>query len=142
MANRHETGGTGRTGDAMWRGQMEETAYALLRIVTGIVFWAHGLAKWKQGMGSVSEWFGSVGLPEWLAYPVIAVELAGGMALILGVATRYAAGALAVIMAGAILTVKWQNGLIGEAGKKGYELDLLLLAITLYVAARGRGGRT
>ncbi|QQE73672.1 DoxX family protein [Brevibacillus composti] len=142
MSRHKGSGEAGAAGVLTWRGQLEQAAYTLLRIVTGLVFWAHGLAKWKQGMGSVTEWFGSVGLPEWLAYPVIAIELAGGMALILGVATRYAAGALAVIMAGAILTVKWQNGLIGEAGKKGYELDLLLMAITLYVAAKGRGGRT
>ncbi|USG68486.1 DoxX family protein [Brevibacillus ruminantium] len=117
---------------------MEQAAFLLLRAVTGIIFWAHGLAKWKQGLGTVSEWFGSVGLPEWLVYPVIVIELAGGMALILGVATRYAAWALAAIMVGAILTVKWQNGLIGGAGKNGYELDLVLLVITVYLGVRGK----
>lgn len=75
-------------------------------------------------------------MPEWLAYPVLAVELLGGMALILGIATRYAAWALAAIMIGAIVTVKWQNGLIGSGGKSGYELDLVLLATTLYLGGR------
>ncbi|MEJ8545593.1 DoxX family protein [Brevibacillus borstelensis] len=119
-----------------WRSGIEQATYLFMRFVTGLVFWAHGLAKLKKGIGPVGESFVGYGLPEWLVYPVLAVELIGGMALILGVATRYAAWALAVIMVGAILTVKWQNGLMGSAGKSGYELDLVLLAITLYLGGR------
>lgn len=124
------------TAAVSWGKGIEQASFLFLRFVTGLVFWAHGLAKLKKGMEPVGESFVSYGLPDWLAYPVLAVELLGGMALILGIATRYAAWALAAIMIGAIVTVKWQNGLIGSGGKSGYELDLVLLATTLYLGGR------
>jgi len=41
-------------------------------------------------------------------------------------------------MVGAIVTVKWSNGLIGANGAGGYELDLILLAVTMYLAVTQR----
>lgn len=119
----------------------EKTAFAVLRMVTGMIFFAHGLHKLQRGMGAVAEWFGSIGLPTWLAYLVKLAEVLGGMALLIGVAVRPASLLLAVIMAGAIVTVKWPNGLIGAGGASGYELDLVLLAVTLYLAVKRGEGR-
>ncbi|WP_029097865.1 DoxX family protein [Brevibacillus thermoruber] len=119
----------------------EKTAFAVLRMVTGMIFFAHGLHKLQKGMGAVAEWFGSVGLPTWLAYLVMLAEVLGGMALLIRVVVRPAALLLAVIMAGAIVTVKWPNGLIGSGGTSGYELDLVLLAVTLYLAVKKGEGR-
>jgi putative oxidoreductase len=117
---------------------LEKMALVLLRIVLGTIFFAHGLAKWRKGMEEVAEWFAGVGLPTFLAYAVTCLELFGGIALILGLATRYVALIMAFLMLGAIVTVKLPAGLIGHAGKPGYELDLTLLAIALFLSAARR----
>lgn len=119
---------------------LEKIGFKLLHIVLGVIFFAHGWMKWEKGMDEVARWFGSVGLPEFLAYGVTWVELAGGIALILGVATRFTAMAMAAIMAGAIVTVKIPSGagLLGTAKSGGYELDLALLAIALYISVAER----
>ncbi|CAJ1003793.1 DoxX family protein [Brevibacillus aydinogluensis] len=116
----------------------EKAAFVVLRMVTGLIFFAHGLQKLQKGLGVVAEWFGSVGLPTWLAYLVTLAEVLGGMALVIGLAVRPASLLLAVIMVGAIVTVKWSNGLIGANGAGGYELDLILLAVTMYLAVTQR----
>ncbi|TQK74286.1 DoxX-like protein [Brevibacillus sp. AG162] len=108
-----------------------EKSFAVLRIGTGILFFIHGIAKLQRGMAAVVTTFGDLGLPGWLAYLVLIVELIGGLALIIGVGARYAAWGLAAIMAGAIVTVKWAKGFVG-----GYELDLILLLVTICVGLK------
>jgi uncharacterized membrane protein YphA (DoxX/SURF4 family) len=114
----------------------ERKAFVALRIVTGIIFLVHGTAKLQKGMAVVAAMFGDFGLPLWLAYPVTAVEIAGGLALILGIWSRLAAWALAVIMAGAIATVKWEHGFMSQGGKSGYEFNLILLAALVCVGLK------
>ncbi len=115
---------------------LEKMGLSLMRIVLGVIFFAHGLAKWKKGVDEVARWFGSIGLPEFLAYAVTWLELVGGIALILGLFTRYAALAMAAIMVGAIVTVKLPAGasFMGNGQSAGYELDLVLLAMALYLS--------
>lgn len=115
---------------------VEEKAFFALWIVTGILFFMHGLAKLQKGMAVVVAAFGGYGVPGWLAYPVMGIELLGGAALVLGLGARYAAWALAAIMAGAIVTVKWEHGLLSSGGKSGYELDLIYLAVLVCVALK------
>ncbi len=101
--------------------------------MVGVVFLAHGLDK-LQGMDGVIGFFGSLGLAPFFAYLVAGVEFLGGIALILGVFSRYAAYLLAVVMVVAIFLVKFKMGLLG-----GYELDLVLLAALLTIAGAGSG---
>ncbi|MGZ0052315.1 DoxX family protein [Brevibacillus gelatini] len=108
-----------------------EKAFTVLRMATGLLFLLHGLAKLQKGMGAVTQMFGDLGLPWWLAYLVLAIELIGGLAFLLGIGAKYAAWGLAGVMAGAIVTVKWKQGFIG-----GYELDLILLAVTICVGLK------
>lgn len=108
-----------------------ERAFALLRIGTGILFFIHGIAKLQKGMANVVMTFGDLGLPGWLAYLVMIVEVIGGLALIIGIGARYAAWGLAAIMAGAIVTVKWAKGFVG-----GYELNLILMLVTICVGLK------
>lgn len=81
-----------------------DTAALLLRVTMGIVFLAHAWLKIAvfTPAGTV-QFFQSLGLPGPLAYLVIFAELAGGVALILGVATRWVSLALIPIMIGATL---------------------------------------
>ncbi|MBY0054588.1 DoxX family protein [Brevibacillus agri] len=105
-----------------------EKAFTVLRMTTGLLFLLHGLAKLQKGMDPVTQMFGDLGLPWWLAYLVLGIELIGGLAFLLGIGAKYAAWGLAGVMTGAIVTVKWKQGFIG-----GYNLDLILLAVTICV---------
>lgn len=118
---------------------MNKTAIGtlILRIVLGVTFFVHGLVKFQDGIGGTVEWFSSLGLPGFLAYVVAIVELVGGIMLILGLFSRVVSGLLAVIMAGAIVTAKLPAGFLGNGQTAGYELDLALLAIALFIALSG-----
>ncbi len=73
-----------------------------------------------------------------MAYIVGIIELVGGIAIILGLATRIFGALLAITMIVAIFTAKLSIGFIGGAdGLAGYELDLALGAIALYFALAG-----
>jgi putative oxidoreductase len=109
----------------------------LLRIVLGISFFVHGLVKFQGGIGNIVGWFDSIGIPGFLAYVVGAVELAGGIALILGLGTRIVSALLTLVMVGAILKAKLAIGFLGTAEMAGYELDLAFLVIALFLAVNG-----
>lgn len=107
-------------------------AVFVLRVVLGLIFFAHGFVKLQTGLGQVAETFQGMGLPGGLAYIVAYAEVAGGLAMMIGIATKYVAGMFALLMLGAIFTVKLPHGLLGTAGGSGYEFDLLLLAVSIY----------
>ena len=66
-------------------------AALLLRVSLGLLFLAHaGLKFFVFTPAGTAKFFGSVGLPPGLAYVVIAAEVLGGIALILGLWTRIA----------------------------------------------------
>jgi putative oxidoreductase len=104
-----------------------------LRIITGIGFMMHGLPKLLD-ISNTQNSFMNMGLPPELAIIIGLLEFIGGLAILLGVFTRIAAGLLAINMIGAILQVKLAKGFIG-----GYELDLLYLAIMISLMLTGPG---
>lgn len=112
----------------------------LMRVLLGVLFMAHGISKFQTGLGNTAGWFGSIGIPEFVAYIVAFLELIGGIALIVGFATRYFSAAFIILLIGAIVTVKLEGGLLGADGMAGYELDLALLVMSAYfVVADERG---
>lgn len=78
------------------------------------------------------------GIPlPWLAGPFIALlEFFGGVSLLLGLLSRWAALLLACEMTVAILKVNIHRGFLGPGG---VELPLLLLSANLALAAAGAG---
>ena len=77
-------------------------AATTLRVSSGVLFLAHGLLKVNVfTIAGTVGYFESLGLPGALAYLTIFAELAGGLALILGVGTRLAALALIPVLLGA-----------------------------------------
>ena len=106
-------------------------ASTILRVVLGIIFLAHGIDKLRMGLGNVAGWFESIHVPGFAAYLVGPIELLGGLLLIVGLFTRYVSAVLAVVLLGAIFTAKLSVGLLGNGG---YELDLALLAIAVFLA--------
>lgn len=109
----------------------------ILRVVLGIIFFVHGLVKFQGGIGNTAGWFDSIGIPGGFAYVVAIIELVGGIALIVGFGTKMVAALLALLMIGATLKVKLAAGFLGNGQMAGYELDVALLAIALYLAING-----
>src|SRR5258707_8048897 len=85
------------------------TATAILRVVTGVVFFAHGAQKmlgWFGGYGfsgTMGFFTGAMHIPAPLAFLAIAAEFFGGLGLIIGFLTRIAAFGIAVNMIVAIV---------------------------------------
>ncbi len=117
----------------------------LLRLVIGGVMFLHGWSKLTQ-MGPAN--FGSgmlagLGVPAPVAagWLVTGIELVGGALILVGLATRIAAGLNAIVLAVATLLVKVDLGIIAEMGSPlpGAELDLALIAGALAIVVLGPG---
>jgi putative oxidoreductase len=112
----------------------------ILRIVIGVTFLAHGLQKLLMfGLPGTTGFLTSLGIPAaGIAAPLlIALEVGGGLALILGLLTRYVSIALALNMLVALLTVHIGNGFF--VSENGFELVLVLGAASVALALLGSG---
>ncbi len=78
-----------------------------------------------------------MGLPGFMAYGVALLEIVGGVALIVGLATRFISALFVLLMIGATLKVKLAVGLLGNGQMAGYELDLAFLAMAVYLVING-----
>ena len=114
-------------------------AALLLRVTMGIGFIAHAYLKYAifTPAGTV-QYFQSIGLPGPLAYVVMAAEFFGGIALILGLWTRWVSLALLPIMLGAIFAHAG-NGFFFTAANGGWEFPAFW-AVALAVQALIGGG--
>lgn len=111
----------------------------ILRVVVGIVFAAHGGQKlFVYGFHGVTGSFTKMGipLPAVSAIVVTLVEFLGGIALIAGLFTRWAAILLAINMSVAVLKVHARNGFFLPGG---FEYALTLLAANVALALTGPG---
>lgn len=115
-------------------GKKYEVSTLILRVILGITFFFHGLVKFQGGIENIVGWFDSIGLPGFLAYGVALLEVAGGIALVLGLFSRVVSALLALLMVGAIVKVKLAIGFLGNGQMAGYELDLALLAMAVFIA--------
>jgi putative oxidoreductase len=111
-----------------------EAAATLLRVVLGVTFLIHGAAKFQGGIANTAGFFESLGLPGFTAYIVALIELVGGLAMVLGVGTRIISILFAIVLAVAIVKVKLAGGFLGNGQMAGYELDLALLAVSIFLA--------
>ncbi|MEK4537980.1 MULTISPECIES: DoxX family protein [Peribacillus] len=115
-----------------------EAGQVFLRIILGLTFFIHGVSKFQGGIGNTAGFFDSLGIPGFMAYVVAFIELVGGLALIVGFGTRIVSILFVVIMLGAIFTAKLPAGFLGNGQMAGYELDLALLAMSVYLACANR----
>ena len=124
-------------------------ATAILRLVLGLVFFAHGAQKmlgWFGGpgfSGTMGFFTGVMHIPAVFAFLAIAAEFFGGLGLILGFLTRVAAFGIGMNMLVAFATVHRAIGFFmnwnGTQKGEGFEFHLLVLAIVVFLTIRGGG---
>jgi putative oxidoreductase len=120
----------------------------VIRLVVGIVFFAHGAQKalgWFGGPGFTAMManFQQSGIPAVFAFLAICAEFLGGLGLIFGFLGRIAAFGIMCNMAVAIATVHWPHGFfmnwMGTQSGEGFEYHLLALASCFVILVKGSG---
>jgi putative oxidoreductase len=119
--------------------RQHDIALAVIRVVTGVIFLAHGAQKlFVFGLDGVTGGFSQMGIPmAGVVAPLVALlEFFGGLALIGGVLTRPVSLALAINMFGAFLFAHAKNGFFLPGG---FEFVLLLMGTTVALTLAGAG---
>ena len=115
-------------------------AALLLRLTLGGLFLTHAALKiFVFTPAGTAAFFGSVGLPPALAYPTMAVEVLGGLALIAGYQTRIVALLLTPILLGAIVTVHGPAGFFFNNANGGWEYPAFWIVALIVQALLGNG---
>src|SRR5258708_8971896 len=94
-----------------------DVALTILRVVLGVVFFAHGAQKmlgWFGGFGfhGTMGAFTHMGMPAPMAFLIICTEFFGGLGLIVGLLTRIASLGVAGLVVDAICMVPLQKGFL------------------------------
>ncbi len=116
-----------------WLAKFADYAYALLRIVTGSMFMFHGLQKL---FGVLADFQPPIGSQLWIGG---IIELLGGLAVLLGFQTRFAAFICSGMMAVAYFQFHWKlqtGSMFFPTINKG-ELAVLYCFVFLFIACRG-----
>ena len=111
----------------------------LLRVGLGAMWIAHALLKLLvYTLPGTAQFFDSVGIPGFLAYPVFAVELAGGIALVLGLYARQVSLALVPVMIAAA-SVHVPSGWVFTSAGGGWEYPVFLTVASIALWLQGDG---
>jgi putative oxidoreductase len=117
------------------------TPYAalVLRLSLGTMFISHGLLKvFVYTLPGTAQFFDSVGLAGWMAYPVTILEIIGGALLVMGIAARLVYLLLLPVVLGAMI-VHIGNGWLFTNPKGGWEYPAFLTMMTIVQALLGAG---
>jgi len=118
---------------------LKDSGIALLRLVVGGIFVAHGAQKlFVYGIPGLAGLMGQLGIPfpTLSAVAVTAAEFLGGLALLAGFFTRAAALPIAFSMAVAAVTVHLKAGFFLPSGVE-YVLALFAAAVALSLTGAG-----
>jgi putative oxidoreductase len=114
----------------------------LLRLILGVIYIMHAcLAVVVFGPAGMIAYQAKNGVPfaEVGTWYLILAHGLGGICLVLGLFTRWAALANVPVMLGALLFVHLKNGFWAHTNPSGYEYVLVLLVVSLAVAMIGGG---
>jgi putative oxidoreductase len=108
----------------------------VLRVVLGVIFIAHGFGKVAGGVEDFSVHVARIGFPAPYLFAWVAAlaEFLGGICVLVGLFTRYAALSIAIVMFVAITRVHLHQGLID-----GFEFPLVLLVVAVALMLTGGG---
>jgi putative oxidoreductase len=127
----------------------DDYTVTLVRLVLGVVFFAHGAQKmlgWFGGFGfagTMGFFTQMLHIPAPLAFLAICAEFFGGLGLLVGLLGRVAAFGIMMNMLVAIFTVHIHVGFFanwsGQQKGEGFEFHLLAIALALVVVIKGSG---
>ena len=117
-------------------GRYSDQTYAMLRIVAGFLFLCHGAQKILGLLGGAD---GDGGTVELVSRPGVAgiIELVGGLAILLGIGTSWAAFLCSGLMAFAYFLAHQPRDLLPIQNRG--ELAALYAFLFLYIASKGSG---
>jgi putative oxidoreductase len=123
-----------------------------LRLIVGYGFIQHGFAKLVKGPDAFAAILQALGVPapHFMAWCTILIEIAGGLAALLGAFVAVASVPMAIVLLVAIFTVHLPNGFSSiklaavtasglRFGPPGYETGLLYLACLAALVVGGSG---
>jgi len=117
-----------------------DLAAFILRATMGILFIIHGgLKLFVFTPAGTAQFFESIGFAGFLAYPVIAIEILGGIALLLGVGTRWVSLALVPVMLGTIYAPHGAAGFFFSNAGGGWEYPAFWSVALIVQALLGSG---
>jgi putative oxidoreductase len=112
----------------------------LLRLAVGGLMLFHGVDKLVEGIAWLGPLLAKKGLPSWLMYGVYAGEILAPILLLLGVATRSAAGLYIATMGIAVYLVHADEVFaLGKHGEYALELHVLYAVGAAAIALWGPG---
>jgi putative oxidoreductase len=115
-------------------------AALVLRLSLGVLFLAHAALKiFIFTPAGTAQYFASLGLPPAIAYLTMLGEAGGGVALVLGIYTRFISLALTPILIGAIVTAHAANGWLFSNAGGGWEFPAFWAATLVVQALLGDG---
>jgi putative oxidoreductase len=122
------------------------------RLILGLGFMEHGVAKLHRGPATFAAILDGIGIPAAhpMAWATIAIEVLGGLAVVTGACVRLVSIPMATVLLVAIFTVHLPNGFSSikllavtsagaQFGQPGYETDLLYLACLTALVLGGPG---
>ena len=137
---------------AVWRDDVSRFAPLFLRLIVGYGFLVHGYAKLARGPEKFAAALDGLGVPNahFMSWLTIWVELAGGLAILLGAFVVLASLPMAAVMITAMFTVHYRFGFSSiklvavtpagpQFGPPGYECNLLYLACLAALVLGGPG---
>jgi putative oxidoreductase len=118
-----------------WLNSLQPFGALLLRLALGVAMIVHGYGKVipHGALGHHAHYIASLGIPYWLGYVSAFTEFAGGILLIIGFLTRFAAFMISIDMAVAIIFVNRHHGYSGSE----YSLALFVIAAMLVFYGAG-----
>jgi len=120
---------------------MTDLAILLLRLFLGIVMIPHGVHK-LQTLDEVNEkWREEYGFPVGTVALVAILQIVTGLAVVLGIYTRYAALIQILIMVVATYVSIWKNRepFLSLPTGKGWDINFLLLGAFVVLTLLGGG---
>ena len=111
----------------------EGETYALMRIVVGFLFLWHGIQK-LLGFPPLPE---GIEIPAFITYVAGPIELIGGLLVMIGLFTRWAAFLCSGLMACAYWMAHGMNAVLSIMNQG--EPAAVYCFVFLYIAARGAG---
>ncbi|MGX7024020.1 DoxX family protein [Vagococcus hydrophili] len=109
----------------MTQSQRINISFIILRVFLGGTMAIHGLQK-VMNLADTTDFFVSLGLPSFMPLIIAAIEIFGGIFMIIGLLVPLVSLGFIAILVSATFMLKAGAGFVN-----GYELEVLLIAMSL-----------